>query len=301
MMTLRPDIHERLLYGKYLFRRAAEMGSGGAELGIATELLLMHDATELIMLAVLDHIGAKPKAKRDFLDFYEEVGRAGHTAPRSRLLMEQLNTLRISLKHKGVLPRAQSVRKLAPRVEAFLEHIAQDYLGVSFADVCLADLIENADVRNLLKQAEGNFSHGRRTDAFISVRTAFLMLEDASRKIVPFLNAPRAPDISSILPAATTSQLRLSRDWERYLESLHTVIQQIAGMTNLLMLRVDPQKYWYFLQATPSVYRISNDKFQPGPLRRDWESVPEPVFRSCVDFVIEYALATATLFRPPSI
>lgn len=299
-MTLRPDIHERLLYGKYLFRRAAEMGSGGGELGIATELLLMHDAAELVMLAVLDHIGAKPKAKRDFLDFYEEVGRTGHSAPKSRVSMEQLNTLRISLKHKGVLPRAEGVRKLAPRVEAFLEHITQDYLGVSFADVCLADLIENAEAQDLLKQAELDFSHGSRTDAFIRVRTAFLLLEDASRKIVPFLNAPRAPDISS-LQSVAAGQRRLVQDLGRYFEASHKMIQQMAGMTNLLMLRVDPQKYWYFLQATPSVYRISNDKFQPGPLRRDWESVPEAVFRSCVDFVIEYALATATLFRPPSI
>jgi hypothetical protein len=296
-MALRPDVHERLLLGKYLFGQATQAGASGNMLAITTALLFMHDAAELIMLAVLDHIGARPKSKREFMDFWADVKAAGLSEPQFRIPMEQLNSMRVALKHKGVLPNVDAVRKLLPGLEAFFAHVTQEYLELSFSDLSLADLVENAQARDLIKQAEQEFANGKRTDALVNIRIAFLVLEDRI-KAVPLLRLPRQPHISSILSSVTGGGNRMNRDLRdlgKYFEQLHNTIAGTADTANMLMLGGDPRKYWSFLASTPNVYRMADGSYRPAPFFRNWDNVTEPVFRSCVEFVIEYALATAAL------
>src|ERR1700733_14514777 len=47
------DIRKRLLYVKYLLSRSRRAHGEGDELGVAVSLLLMHDAAEMLMLAVV--------------------------------------------------------------------------------------------------------------------------------------------------------------------------------------------------------------------------------------------------------
>ena len=68
--------------------------------------------------------------------------------------------MRVGLKHKGTLPHAQTVRDLVPRVEAFCEEVTKDLLDVSFADLSLAVLVADDDVRNTLQEAEQALSEG---------------------------------------------------------------------------------------------------------------------------------------------
>ena len=55
-MPVSPDLRKRLLYTKYLLFRAKREQAERNDLGVAVSLLLMHDASELIMLAVADHL-----------------------------------------------------------------------------------------------------------------------------------------------------------------------------------------------------------------------------------------------------
>jgi uncharacterized membrane protein len=51
-----PDIHRRVVYAKYVLERADKMQAESNEMSLSIALLLMHDAIELLMIAVLDHL-----------------------------------------------------------------------------------------------------------------------------------------------------------------------------------------------------------------------------------------------------
>ncbi len=76
MSTVRPtsvshDITRRLLYGKYLLFQAKRAQAEPNELGVAISLLLMHDACEMVMRAVSDHLQLEKWDK--FMDFWPRV------------------------------------------------------------------------------------------------------------------------------------------------------------------------------------------------------------------------------------
>jgi hypothetical protein len=73
-----PDIHRRIVHAKYVLERAAKIQAEGNEMSLSISLLLMHDAVELLMLAVLDYLKVTPKNKREFMDFWPDIEKDGH-------------------------------------------------------------------------------------------------------------------------------------------------------------------------------------------------------------------------------
>jgi hypothetical protein len=75
-----PDIQRRVVNAKYVLERAARLQAEAGEMSLSISLLLMHDAVELVMLAVTDHLQLGKKA-REFMSFWSDVKQAGHPAP----------------------------------------------------------------------------------------------------------------------------------------------------------------------------------------------------------------------------
>jgi hypothetical protein len=132
-MTVSADVHKRVLHAKYFLSRARQAQTDRNELGIAVSLLLMHDASEMLMLAVSDHL--QLSAKWSFMEFWAKVKDKTGRQPPHRSPMQELNSLRVGLKHKGTLSHAQTVRDLTARVEIFCEEITREFLDVNFTDL----------------------------------------------------------------------------------------------------------------------------------------------------------------------
>ena len=172
-MTVSPDIKKRTLYAKYLLWRAKDAGADRNDLGVAVSLLLMHDAVEMLLHAVVIHLGVQPKKKTwEFMEYWSI-----DPEPPQRTYMESLNKMRVSLKHNGVLPNAQEVHNhLFPRVEIFCEDVAKKYFDLEFAGLSMAHLVANEDARNTLGEAEQALAGADKNDAFAKVRLAFDIL-----------------------------------------------------------------------------------------------------------------------------
>jgi len=77
-MAVSLDIRKRVLYAKYILFRATRAQIEQNELGVAVSLLLMHDASELLMLAVTDHL--QLGSKWSFMEFWERVKQSRNSA-----------------------------------------------------------------------------------------------------------------------------------------------------------------------------------------------------------------------------
>jgi hypothetical protein len=277
-MSVSPDIRKRLLYAKYLLSRAKNAQTERNELAIAASLLLMHDASELLMLAVADHLQL---GKWEFMDFWEKVKQKGKAEPGHKMAMSQLNSLRVGLKHRGTLPHVQTVRDIAPRVDAFCEEVTKNLLEVDFAELSLADLIASDDVRNTLREAEKELISGNRQQAFLNVRLAFdkLLRLIESGKSVALIKKPRGIKLPRDVPHET----KLS------IQNLQGVVFDLVGAVNTLILGIDPVRYRFLMANTPAVsWTMSGDPY--ALLTHDYSNIPDETFRACFEFVVDVAL-----------
>lgn len=277
-MNVSQEVRKRLLNAKYFLRRARRMQAEHLDLSIAMSLLLVHDAVEMLMLAVIDHLHVPTSKKRDFMDFWKEIRDLGHPEPPYRTAIDQLNSLRVGLKHKGSIPRAQTVTDLMPRIEAFCADAVRDYVAIEFETLSLADLVEPPDVRDFLRKADEEYAKGEKQQAIIQVRMAFDALLRGAYKTAPQLKS-QVPRIPSGLPGEAG----------KILKAVFTLIKSLEFRVNASLLGIDPIRHSRFVSRTPVVqYAYSGDA--TVVLQGNYSQMPESVFRECYEFVVDSAL-----------
>jgi len=279
-MAVSQDIRKRLLYAKYLLSRAKKAQIERNELAVAASLLLMHDASELLMLAVADHLQL---GKWEFMEFWEKVKQKGKTEPGHKIPMGQLNSLRVGLKHKGTLPHVQTVRDLMPRIDAFCEEVTKDLLDLDFAELSLADLVVDDDVRHTLREAEKALTAGEKKDAYLNVRLAF----DKLRRLI-------ASDVALIKKrrGIKVPKGALPNETKQGLLNLQGVVFDVVGTLNTLMLGIDPVRYRFLIANTPAVSWTLSGQHQ-AVFTGDYSDVPDEVFQTCFEFVLDVALTAS--------
>jgi hypothetical protein len=276
---LLPDIHRRVVNAKYVLERAAKIQAESNEMSLSISLLLMHDAVELLMVAVLDHLQVTPK-KREFMDFWPAIKQAGKPEPPDRVPMDSLNALRVGLKHKGNLPRPQTVRDLFPRVLGFFDNVLKAYCELSYSDVSLIALVPDPEVYSMLRDAQNKFSVGEKAAALTNLKIALHKVEHPKGKHLSLLQAPAKPNLPTGVVTAA---------WGEYLDEVHSFLRESALRTNALLLGVDPVRYAFFDRNTPNVQWSPSGKSHVID-SSSYRAVSEHDFTEMIDFLIDYAL-----------
>ncbi len=260
-------------------------------MSLSISLLLMHDAIELLMLGVLDHVNAAPKKRREFMDFWGDIKQAGLPEPPDFIPMESLNKLRVSLKHNGNLPNPQTVRDLLPRARGFFENVLTSYCQTTYADVSLIDLIPDQAVRTMLIGARQKFEAGDKPAAMTDLKIAFHTLERPEGKYLPKLQAPTKPSIPNEMGRA---------GWDAYLGQLHSFLDQCASRTNALMFGVDPIRYLHFAKNGPSVvWSMTGKPFVTHV--STYANVSLEQFDELISFLIDYSLKIMEAYLPVAV
>jgi len=276
-----PDIYRKIVFAKYVLERSEGTARDSNDAGLSVCLLLMHDAAELLMLAVVDHLQVRVQKRREFMDFWIELQPPAHPLPPDRLAMESMNKMRVQLKHNGSLPNGQEVRNLLPRVREFFENVLKTYCDLDYAKVSLLDLVEDSKVKTHLASARHKFANADKLGAMTDLQIALHHLENPTDKLLPKLYAPRKPSLPH----------EISRlGWGDYLTKVHEFMQECASRTNALMFGIDPVRYARFTRLGPSVlWNVKGDLVQVQHWTQ-YDDLPENVFEEQVSFLIDYAL-----------
>jgi hypothetical protein len=285
------DIHRRIVNAKYILERAFSIQAERCEMNQSICVLLMHDAVELLMIAVLDHLDVTVPKKREFMDFWSLVKQATQQDAPDKTAMESLNTIRVGLKHKGVSPNPNEVRDLLTRSKGFFENVLKSLCGVSYADVSLIDLVPDKEVRAIMIEARRKFLSGDKDHAMVELQVAFHKLQEHDGKTLPKLHAPKAPNLPSELRQA---------GWDRYLDQLHSFMESTASVTNALMLGIDPYRYSDFVRSAPALQWTMAGSYT-ALFSRTYESVSVERFDELAAFLIDYALKISEAFIPKAI
>jgi hypothetical protein len=282
------DIYRRIVNAKYVLERAANIQAERNEMSQSISLLLMHDAVELLMIAILDHLNVAVPKKREFMDFWGLVKQATQQDPPDKIAMESLNTIRVGLKHKGVLPNPNEVRDLLTRARGFFENILRSHCNTSYADVSLIDLVMDQDLRKTLAEARHKFLNGDKDNAMIELHVGFHKLQELERKRLPRLLPPRVPTLPN----------ELEREgWGTCLKGLQSFLENSASITNSMMFGIDPLRYSDFVQTVPTLQWNMAGTYTVL-LSQDYSDVSLERFDNLISFLIDYALKVSEAYVP---
>ncbi|MGI4756596.1 MAG: hypothetical protein ACRYGF_07075 [Janthinobacterium lividum] len=286
-----PDILQRVVNAKYILERAFLIQDEESEAGSSIALLLAHDAVEMLMLAALDHVGAKPSSKRNFMDFWADMKRATDREPGDRIPLESLNKLRVGLKHNGNQPHQQTVKALLPRCKGFFENVLSGYCNLQYASISLLDLIGDLEVAALIKKAEESFSSGQKDHAMMHLKFAYYRILDPVDRYLPLITVPKKPPTSRAL-----QQLGL----DKYFADLSSFLSQSVSTTNANILKVDHANYMEYNVIGPGIIWSWAGIAQVQFMQSFAHFTAEDFSRWKV-FLVDFALKAQSAYLPDSI
>jgi len=109
-----------------------------------------HQAVELTLRKKAEHLG---KNLYNFPDIVSALKKGGVKVPYGRQL-EELNKTRVLIQHYGTTPDFNDAQRLVFVAKDFLIDFWTESLGADYNGVSLTDLVGNAKVRSVLKEAE---------------------------------------------------------------------------------------------------------------------------------------------------
>jgi hypothetical protein len=273
--SLAPELTKRVIYSKYLMKRATTLQAEGHELALAEAVLVAHDSVEMLTRVVADELKVAPP--QEFMRFWKAVENKVGKEPPRKAAMDRLNHERVGFKHKGIPPNPATVGDLLRNAVAFCEEITREYLDVDYESVSLADLIQNADAREKVKEAETAKANGDLKGAIIALALAYdVLLEEARKKhqasLIGEINLP-IPDRKLALEFAGVGR------------QLSKLVSIVDGFT----LGIDPTRYRRFVRIVPARRRYASGRVDILWLGSSTKST-EAEFDYCYAFIVDLGL-----------
>lgn len=239
--------------------------------------------------------GQRYTPKMDFYRLWDEVvgifreskNAISEDSPPLRREISLIHELRNDAQHQGVIPSADEVQKSMNYTESFVRLVFKSVFKKEFDELTLADLIENAEIKDLLKEAEKAFTENRFPDSITASAKAFrkALLSEIRRR--PYIHRPSyfiSWDVEDIgrrlgIPDAFRDLGRHLRDFREWIEYLEEQLEVIA-------LGCDLRQYLRFRQKSPHI-EVAIGGEMHVLARQNWQ----PTKDDCIE-VLDFVFST---------
>jgi hypothetical protein len=254
----------QLLAARHLFRLAADQAGQGQDVPALAAAILLQDAVEMFLLAAAGHFDTQVGRRDDFDKLIETVDKAhGRPLPfRGKLLA--LNQMRVSSKHRGLLPHRGELDGLQTAVREYFDEACRRVFGQSFWTLSVADGIERADVREQVRAAEAAYIAGDYRTALIAIRRAFFIVFEAPYDVrrpscvEHFSDSGDPSGQMRHLPHV----LAFKHEWHTFKEPFDHIYFDWSHLREELRRdRIDPVAFETILDTTPRVYCAAPDQW----------------------------------------
>ena len=295
MKELLSDTSHRVPLIKHILSTALDH-AGLPEPFCSHAVLGLHDAVELFVQLVSEHVGATVSKKAGLLEYWPALEkRLGRAFPKQHA-MRRLNQARVGLKHSGIRPSRDEVDELSKQTVAFLEEASLGVLGIAFSELSSVRLVGYEPTASRLSRAEHLGGSGRFGEAAEMCALAFNELMHRFReKSGNEWNYSPFPRLSE-----ATRYNRLSigyrwaaqnRDLSEHLKKLSAAFAEIEPVLSMLTLGVEYRQFARFREVTPRIVAMADGSYiVAGDTRR-------PPASGDVVFAIDFAITAALRLR----
>jgi len=264
----------------------------------ATAILTFHDAVEMFLVFGLRrHNNYHEKRFYQFNDYWSELLTVGVPVTQ-RGAMEVLVQERNRFKHRAMLPSSVTIENARVHVrDFFTENVPIVCDGLKFEDIRLSMLVQDADTRRYLENADQHMTPGGNLDEAIGeIAYALHTLLEGHLRTVQAQSARRGLRLSRLyVPASLGRPIAISagpyagEDVAQFAAGIAEAIHELQVTARVLTFGLDAQRWRRFMAITPVVLEL-----QPGQLNRtDWHRNEPPTVQEvefCYDFVVDCAL-----------
>lgn len=172
---MKADTLHTLITARALLDQAERHCASGDRYLATAGIIVLQDAVELILLAVLLERDVDEKhniEKFSFDEMLSAVGKIGIRVPKSGKL-KAMNKLRVTAKHYGEIMEPSTVVSHLNTAKFAIDEIILASMGKRLREIFLVELIGNVGSRPFLDEAIENLNSGAYFDCLVSARKAF--------------------------------------------------------------------------------------------------------------------------------
>jgi len=233
--------------------------------------------------------------KMDFYRLWDEVvgiyrdpkNKIAEDAPPLHREIDIIHSLRNDVQHNGVIPSYEEAQKSINYTESFVRSVVKSAFGKEFDELMLADLIENTEIRDLMKEAEKALEENRFKDSVIASAKAFTKASMAEIRRRPYRSRLSPFIRSKVEDIGRRLELRDAfRELGSAFDDIREQIEYIEDQLEVISLGGDLRRYLRFKQKSPHVTPLGIgelDIYAPP----DWE----PTKEDCVE-VLDFVFST---------
>jgi len=199
--------------------------------------------------------------------------------------MIRLNKVRVNLKHQGQSINKSDIEAFRVNSKDFFEDNTPIVFGIDFSEISLIDLIENDEVKQILKDAQNFSSNNNYKESIERLAIAFnVLISDYEKSKTRYRRSPFLIGENSRFIWTPD----LNSDHREIVKSL----KEIQEIIKLLCLDIDCRKYEKFRLLTPIIFRGKEiyDKYNTFWLNIKERKFNEEQVDFCFNFIIESAL-----------
>ncbi|MGI6341991.1 MAG: hypothetical protein ACOXZ9_03300 [Bacteroidales bacterium] len=272
-------IIKRLALIKHLYKIGVEL-SRQFETIAAFSILSLHDSVEMFLKLLAEHKDIKSE-NFNFLDYWTKIPEL--TLKES---MRNLNTRRVNIKHKGLLPSKADIEISRVNTTDFFEQNTIIHFDVEWKDISLLTLIQYDKVRQYLEKAQQALEENKIEDCIESAAIAFdeLLYTYEDSKSSFFGSSPFyfCENIESHYIEKNDGNML------EFVDKLKKSLNNIQKALKILSFGIDYKKFVKFKLLTPIVRRTMGGIYVTEIWgKKKWT---KENCQYCIDFVLDSSL-----------
>jgi hypothetical protein len=322
---LDPSVVRRLAFIRFLYRQGLEQAKRPQPLA-ATALLCFHDAVEMFLLLAAEHLlGVAVPKNTAFEGYWDLIAAKANVELPGRAPMRRMNKSRVSFKHHGYIPSADTLEEARSGVSTFLTNATRLVFGTDLTSLDMIDLVTQQPALTYLRDAEAQARQGDFVMAVFKLSPALNTLlsdyeqrkrtaqgtsaydlgpipGDPFRYGYTFLSTKRQPPVrpetNCVIDTAeendkgsqlTVPNARLGED----VEDIKAGMAEIRRVVEVLALGLDYRRYVRFTMLIPPASYSEAAGLKPDPV--PGLRMGDDEYQFCKQFVIEAALHLAEM------
>lgn len=223
-------------------------------------ILSFHDSIEMFLKLACETKQIKSE-NLSFIEYWQKLPNL--TLKES---MRSFNTLRVNLKHKGLIPARIEIETSRVNTSQFFEQNTETTFGIKFSDISLFELIKFDKPKSLLISAEQHLTKHEFQESFLNIAESFeeLLLEYKSNKIR--WNRGNLFDFSNKISIDRYSSWSDKEGKDNRLDEvvnkLNEKFKEVERALEIISYGFDFRKYSKFKMCSPELYKETSGRYQ---------------------------------------
>ena len=192
-----------LVTAKALFDRLDDLVLSGDRHECSAGLILLQDAFEIVMFALLVEKGVDEQKQLETLTFDQMVSQlrdSGVKVPKSGTL-KAMNKMRVITKHYGQLAEPATVQNYYDAVKQACASIVPEVVGMGLDAIFLSELLQPGEAQDVLREAESALRQAQYERCLVEVRKAIFIEIEMSYSIFGWQGVVPGEDLAKGLVA----------------------------------------------------------------------------------------------------